>query len=142
MNTERNWGAEPLRRPTIGELDTLVISEHGRVINNTDYRSHWFCIVSEKYGGYALLVKHGGGEERIALGYGYKMKPIIDGMEKLDGDTRYLIMHQLYDVHRDARLAESGKYQRAFASGQLKKERVRGGTRTQARYRVWIERAA
>ena len=63
--SNENWGAETWRQPSIKEGDTVLFSEHGRIIGNVDRRSHWFKLVKAQYGPMALLVKHGGGEEPI-----------------------------------------------------------------------------
>lgn len=139
MEAERNWGAEPGRRPTIGALDRLVVSEHGRIVGRTDYRSHWLCIVKQEYGGYVLLVKHGGGEERIGLGFAYRMDPVLRGMEAMDSDTRYLTMYALYEMHRDAVSATDAKWRAAIAENRVERRRVRGGTRERALYHVTIK---
>lgn len=150
MSEERNWGAEAWRQPTLAPGDTMVFSECGRVIyreergqrQGTDCRSHWFCLVRQKFGGYALLVKHGGGEERVNLGYDYKMAPIAAGMALMDSDARYWLLHQFLDVHRDAASATESKYRTAFVNGTLKKKVVKGGTSRYRQYRVWIEAPA
>ena len=75
VETAENWGAEPWRKPTLGEDDIELFSEPGRVLHiggdnfNTDYRSHWFVLAQSRFGGLSLLVKHGGGQRRVHLGY-------------------------------------------------------------------------
>ena len=52
-------------------------------------------LVRMKYGGYALLVKHGRGEERVPLGF----EPTITGLlacDSLTSDQRYLTLYLLY----------------------------------------------
>ena len=60
---ERNWGAEPERMPSVRADEVVMCSEHGRVIGNTCYRSHWFIMVKPEFGRYILRVKHGAGEQ-------------------------------------------------------------------------------
>ncbi len=139
MDTEqKNWGAEPWRQPKIEEGDALIFSEHGRVLDNTCYRSHWFCVVKAQHGGYFLLVKHGGGEERFQIGWSNR---IASALVPLDSDSRYLLLYTLYHAHstakREARENTSATYNKAFVDGRLKKRKfpARGITK------VWIEPA-
>ena len=138
-----NYGADPWREPKPEEGDTVIFSEHGRSLDKTDYRSHWFMLVSQQFGGYALLVHHGGGHERINLGYlcffRGEYPRIIDAMKMMDTDARYLLLHSFYDIHKDARRAERAKVTdeltRAFIEGRLKKRKIKG----QSAYKVRIE---
>jgi len=140
-----NWGAEPWRAPKLAEGDSVLRSEYGRIIDGCssggggiDYRSHWFILVNAKYGGYAILVKHGGGEERISLGYNRRVPKIIEG---LASDDAYVLMHDMVKLagesRRNAAEAEASKYRAAFANGLLKKRKVRGSNSV----KVWIEPA-
>lgn len=140
-----NYELEAWRAPTLAEGDELLFCEHGRIVyrdeerlpgRGTDCRSHWFRIV--KNGGrFALLVKHGGGEQRVELGYNYRNQAAIFG--SLPTDARYWLMWILLEVHNDAARAAvantSETYKQAFADGRLKKRKNRG----QASCKVWIE---
>lgn len=140
---ERNYGADPWREPTADPDDTVIFSEFGRVLDHTDYRSHWFVLVKAQFGGYYLLVKHGGGQERINLGYlcfFRKGHPrVIDAMKVMDTDDRYLMLHTFYDIHKDSRRAERAKVTheltQAFVEGRLKKRKIKG----QSAYKVRVE---
>ena len=143
------WHLDPNRAPTLADGDVIVFDEPGRICYRTeerkpgsgvDCRSHWFRIVKNG-GAYALLVHHGGGEERIALGYSYKAGPIAEGMALMSSDARYWLMHQMLDLNHDAKRATESRYHSAFVNGRLKKRRVSGGSRAMARYSVWIEEA-
>jgi hypothetical protein len=132
------YETEAWREPKHYETDTVVCSEHGRIAYNIDYRSHWFVLVRGEFKHYALLVKHGGGEERIpmpAVNFGFTADVIFS----LPSDERYLMLHHLYDVYlharREAEDATAAKFKRAFVDGRLKKRRLprRGYTK------VWIE---
>jgi len=140
---ERNYGADPWREPKPEEGDTVIFSECGRSLDNTNYQSHWLMLVSQQYGGYSLLVHHGGGQERINLGYLHVFRGIpsriIQAMGQMDTDTRYLMLYTFYDIHTDTRRSEQAKVtaelKTAFAEGRLKKRKVRG----QAAYKVTVE---
>lgn len=137
---------DPLRAPALAEGDEMIYCEHGRILYRTpekkpgdgvDCRSHWFRVV--KNGGmYSLLVRHGGGDERVRLGYAYKQPETIFG--PLESDARYWLMHILLDVHHNAERAAAAStasaYKAAFVDGRLKKRKLRG----QAAVKVWIDR--
>lgn len=88
MTDERNWGAEPERAPTPADGETIVFSEYGRIMDRTDYRSHWFMLVRGKHGGFYLLVKHGAGQERFQVAWN---KRIASALEMLPSDDRYFM---------------------------------------------------
>lgn len=147
-DTERNWGAEPERAPKLAEGDVLMYCEHGRILyrrpedrtnrQGTDCRSHWFRVV--KNGGmFTLLVRHGGGEERVNLGYDYRNFPAI--LDPLDSDARYWLLWIILDVHQKAERDESARaarrYQQAFVEGRLRKRKQRGSDSV----KVWIDPA-
>lgn len=137
MNYGENWGADPRRQPTIADGDILQISEHGRIIGRVDYRSHWFCIVRQQYGGYALLVKHGGGEERIQLGHS-TIAPVVLALLAMDADSRYLALRLLHHVNREAENRTEAQWRQAAAEKRIERKRVPGGSRDRALYRVSI----
>jgi|WetSurMetagenome_2_1015567.scaffolds.fasta_scaffold89234_3 hypothetical protein len=135
-----NYGADPWREPKADEDDTVIFSEHGRVLDKTDYRSHWLMLVSDPYS-ITLLVKHGGGQERICLGYkSIYWKQMVKSLEPMDRDGRYLMLYALYALHTDTRRRASematAAMKLAFVEGRLKKRKVRG----QSAYKVTVER--
>jgi hypothetical protein len=120
------YETEQWRRPTIQKDERIVFDEHGRSLSNIDYKSHWFVVVEARYGGYWLLVKHGGGEERISLGYQYKLSGIV-ALEKLSSDERYLALYVMLDIHHhaadEARAQTAHRYQLAFLEKRLKRHK-------------------
>ena len=138
------WHLDPRRAPTLQDGDELLYCEPGRIVtrasgSGTDCRSHWFRIV--KNGGmYSLLVQHGGGEQRVRLGYEYRNPRAI--FDPLPSDARYWLMWILLEVHNAAQRAASAMaaqtYKQAFADGRLKKRKQRG----QDAVKVWIESAS
>lgn len=121
-----NWGAEKWREPKIADDETVIFSEHGRVLNKTCFRSHWHTLVKAEFGGYWLLTKHGGGEERFSLGYSFQ-STWIHAAESMDSDQRYLLLHALYNAYstggQEAREATANKYAMAFLEGRLKRRK-------------------
>jgi hypothetical protein len=137
----KGYETESWREPTTEEGDKVLFSEHGRGLDGTDYRSHWLMLVKQQFGRYALLVKHGGGQERIQLGslHHYRGRPrIIEALTAMDSDSRYLMLYTFYDIHTQSRRNENARtadtYKRAFVEGRLKKRKVRG----QSAYKVEI----
>ncbi len=134
---ERNWGAEEWRKPTLHPDDAEVFSECGRICYNIDYRSHWFVLIQSR-GLFTLIVKHGGGEERINMPR-VNFKVTAQAMIHLSSDDRYVMLHSLYDIHkqakRDAETETAQEYRKAFVDGKLRKRKLpaRGVVK------VWIE---
>ena len=103
----------------------------------TDCRSHWYRLIKPRFGPWTLLVKHGGGTERVELGHNYNNFPAI--FDPLTSDARYLLMSQLmstYQAGKDgASMRVSDAYELAFVEGRLKKRKYPN----QSTYKVWVE---
>jgi len=131
-----NWGAEQSRQPTLKDDDTLLYSEHGRVLNNVCYRSHWFKLVKAQYGPTALLVKHGGGEERIE---NYNLDLLLPALEKVESDNRYRLLYAVYRTHIEAKRKSADEtaqtYRKAFVEGRLRSRKLPA----QGKIKIWIE---
>lgn len=119
--------------PDIQDGDTLWFDEPGRC-GGLDAHSHHFRLV--KNGGrWHLLVRHGGGDERIRLG----SWPSIEALSSLDTNARYWLLHTLYYTQyyaaMDAREKERRLWTQAAAEKRIKTRKQRGrGT-----VKVWIE---
>ncbi|MEN6534498.1 MAG: hypothetical protein ABFD89_12595 [Bryobacteraceae bacterium] len=143
---DRRFGIEG-RAPVLSEGDTLIYDECGRCApkpqvkgrNSIDFHSHHFRLVKRDYGEICLLVRHGGGDERVKLGYSYTCIPEL--LEPMDSDGRYLMLHALYAAHydaaRQAREQEAAKWQQAAADKRIKTRRMP----KQGYVKVWIEPA-
>lgn len=132
----RNWGAEPERQPVPEEDDTVLYSECGRILNHVDCRSHSFKLV-KNHGQFFVLVRHGGGDERISLGYSYRQIDAI--FAPLESDLRYWLLHSFMDLYHDTKRAAidqtADKFRKAFVDGRLKKRKLPA----QGAVKVWIE---
>lgn len=131
-----NWGAEEWRQPEPLVNDIVLYAECGRIARKVDYRSHSFKLVKPEFGPFTLLVRHGGGDERIELGYGHR--GIEQIFSKLDSDERYLLMYELRELYAvgrsEGRKQASAEYREAFADDRLKKRKCpRRGLK------IWIE---
>ena len=141
-NSQCTYGIEG-RAPALLDGDTLIYDEEGRCspqINgngSTDYHSHHLRMVSEGSDSYCLLVRHGAGDERIDLGYGYRR--LRELLAPMDSDSRYLMLYALYSVHKDAarkaRDATNCLWEKAAAEKRIKTRKARGGSAV----KVWIE---
>lgn len=83
-------------------------------------------LVRMKYGGYALLVKHGGGEERVPLGFEHTITGLL-ACDSLTSDQRYLTLYLLYNTYRETKRitknTEGSFYRVAFLEGRLKRKK-------------------
>lgn len=128
----------PVDAPSIALVsETVILDEPGRCGNGVgDCHSHHFTVVKQQYGGLVLLVRHGGGDERIALGY---RCALIDLIEPLGTHERYKALHSIYNVASTAAKAARDKtlhtWQQAAAEGRIKTRKQRGSNTV----KVWIE---
>ncbi|WP_264598861.1 hypothetical protein [Rhodoblastus acidophilus] len=138
-----NHGREAWRQPPHAEDEELLFHEPGRILpsvhegaGGTDCRSHSFKIIKPRFANYVLIVQHGGGIERVDLGYSRRT---VNAFAQMDSDTRFRLMWSILDVHtnakREAAEATAKTFREAFVQGRLKKRHLpaRGTTR------VWIE---
>lgn len=133
----KTFGVYPVRPPTLGEGETLLADEPGRC-GGIDSHSHHYRVV-RRYGSLALLVAHGGGEERMDLSiYG----PTVDALLAMEANTRYFMLNALYHAHSDGvdkgSMDTREEYVGAFISGRLKKRKSPGRNY----HKVWIEPTA
>lgn len=141
-NDEMSYWDQDLYAPPLREGDELIYDECGRCspqVNgkgDVDYHSHHLRLVKNT-GMHYLLVKHGGGVERVAVGASYTR--IAELLEPMDSDQRYLMMYRLYAIHRgatqEAKTNERDKWRRAAAEKRIRTRKVRGRDRVY----VWIE---
>ena len=124
----------PVNPPKLGERDELLADEPGRC-GGLDSHCHHYRLV-KSLGSIALLVKHGGGEERMRLS-----GPIRDTLLGLDSTARYWLMNAIYHAYSDgqheARSATASTWRKAAAEKRIKTRKQRGGDSV----KVWIEHA-
>lgn len=95
----KSFSTRPVNAPTLGPRDVMVFDEPGRC-GGIDAHSHHFTLVKE-HNAYILLVRHGGGDERIRLCSVTRF--LADTLADLDSNARYWFLHLLYSTHEDAR---------------------------------------
>ena len=128
-------GTRPIHAPTPAEGDTVLFDEPGRC-GGLDAHSHHFIVVKAQYGGFFLLVMHGGGQEQIALGY---RNYLIETLPRLDTTDRYWILHDLYSALREYGKAERTRERHVWQDAAREKRiKTRKGRGTNS-VTVWIE---
>lgn len=129
--------------PALNDSDQLICDEPGRCGHGVgDAHSHHFRIVKQAHHGYALLVRHGGGDERLELSvWAGREGNAVSTLLSLDSNARYAMLHTLYSVAKDAALfarnAEAHSWRTAAAEKRIKTRKARGIHNKNVR--VWIE---
>lgn len=117
--------------PALSDGETLVRDEPGRC-GGLDSHCHHYCLTM-RHANYYLLVRHGGGDERIPL-----FNPEADAMKGLDSTSCYWIMSAIYHANaegkRIARQAADLHWRRAAAEKRIKTRKLRGAKGV----KVWI----
>lgn len=131
----KSFSTRPPNPPALAEDDELLYDMPGRC-GGTDSHSHHFRVVKPRFGDYALLVRHGGGDERLPLGYDKKLVGPLDAM---DDTTRYWFLMRLHQVHADAIRTATEEtntvWRKAAAEGRIKTRKQRGRDAV----KVWID---
>ena len=133
-NNQNEVGTRPVSPPTLQDDDVLIFDEPGRCEKGKgDAHSHHFRVVS-KGCFYWLLVRHGGGDERIPI-----RECAIPAMMLSTSYGRYWMLYTIYAAHRDARILghknERAIWTAAAAEKRIKTRKHRGT----GEVRVWID---
>jgi hypothetical protein len=128
-------GVYRVNAPELEPGDQLLRDEPGRC-GGSDSHSHHYRLVKSEGGSLNLLVRHGGGDERVRLS-----KTVERVLLESDSDTCYWLLNTIYVAYSDgahqARSATASTWQRAAAEKRIKTRKQRGSDRV----KVWIERA-
>src|SRR5689334_2089997 len=115
----------PINPPNLQDGDVLLHDEEGRC-GGLDSHSFHYRVVRAS-GGLDLLVRHGGGDERIPLRGG---KMFADVLASLDSTNRYWLLNTLFHVQSDAarkaRDREAERWRTAAAQKRIKVRKQRG----------------
>lgn len=129
----KNVSTRPVNPPALADRDVLLFDEPGRC-GGMDSHCHHYRLV--KNSGHELLVRHGGGDERIRVSL-----PRGFTLEAMDSNTRYWILNAMYHAYSDGRsdgtLSESLRWRKAHNDGRVKRRKLRG----QNQFKIWIEPA-
>jgi hypothetical protein len=116
----------PVNPPNLQDGDVPLYDEAGRC-GDLDSHSYHYMVVRAKTGNLDLLVRHGGGDERIRLS-GPKMFEVV--LASLDSTNRYWLLNTLYhaqcDAARNARDKEAERWRTAAAQKRIKVRKQRG----------------
>jgi hypothetical protein len=115
----------PLDPPTLNENEALIYDEPGRC-GGLDSHCHHYRLVRH-YGSVYLLVRHGGGDERMRLS---STPTLLDTLATLDSNARYWIFNAMYHAHshgaRDARSREQERWRTAALDKRIRVRRRQG----------------
>jgi hypothetical protein len=122
----------PVNPPDLKPTETLLYDEPGRC-GGLDSHSHHYRVVSE-YGSLTLVVRHGGGDERISL-----YKPTLNALAALDSNARYWMLHAIDSAHgkgrREGQETETMRWRKAAAEKRIKTRKM---PKSQT-VKVWID---
>lgn len=120
--------------PALKDGDVVLYDEPGRC-GGIDSHCHHLTVV-ENGRAFAIMVRHGGGDERLPLGH--RGESIVEPLALMDSNTRYWFLLKIMSLTRDLQTAARDEtrrtYAQAFVDGRLKKGRPRNGA-----YHVTIE---
>ncbi len=111
--------------PDLAEGEALLYDEPGRC-GGSDSHSYHFRVTTERARVY-LLVRHGGGDERMEFGWENTM---LAPLSSLDSNGRYWLLcaayHGMKKAVRDAREEVNATWNFAAAEGRIKTRKQRG----------------
>lgn len=129
-----NPSIRPPQPPTIQNEDVLLFDEPGRC-GGIDSHSHHYRVVQE-YGTLFLLVRHGGGDERIRLSL-YKKQPEV--FIHLSSNARYWLLNAIYHAYSDGKRrgdeAATSEWRTAAIEKRIRTRKAKGYNSAKA----WIE---
>ena len=118
----KNVGTREPNPPELQPDETLLHDEPGRC-GGIDSHCHHYRVV-KSHGSLWLLVRHGGGDERLRLS-----GPVINGLEILAG-ARYWTLNAIYHAYADGRRAgkqaECDTWRKAAAERRIEVRKIRG----------------
>jgi len=112
--------------PELAEGDGLLFDEPGRCGWRLDSHCHHYRVVGPDF---ALLVRHGGGVERVRLSNGLA---VVNALQALDSDGRYWLLNTIHHAQSDANRrgrANESRYWHLAALDKRIRVRTRHGQR-------------
>jgi|SRR5215216_5426319 len=130
-NINDDPSVRPVNPPSLKDTDLLLRDEPGRC-GGIDSHCHHYRLVKSS-GSLMLLVRHGGGDERLRLS-----GPLESMLDHLDSTDCYWALNAIYHAYSDGKRAGSEKtadnWRRAAAEKRIKTRKARGSQTV----RVWI----
>jgi len=115
----------PPAPPELLEGDVLLADEPGRCGRGIDSHSYHFRLVKDRFNACFLLVKHGGGAERIRFG----RLATINAFVMTANQDRYWVLqaayHAISDARQQATEAVANYWRQAAAEKRIKTRRLR-----------------
>lgn len=131
----KSFGTRPIAPPALAEGDELSYDEPGRC-GGVDSHSHHFRVVKAQFGGWFLLVRHGGGDERISLGF----RSFVPGiMRDMDSNARYWLLQNIYNIQADAVRVANDKKESAWRQAAAEKRIKTRKQPNRGMVKVWID---
>lgn len=119
-------GVRPVNPPDVKQGETIIYDEPGRC-GGLDSHCHHYR-VTQHYSSVFLLVRHGGGDERLSFGGCDRV--LLRSLAALDSNNRYWMLNALYhaasDYARVARQKERNVWQVAAMEKRIKVRKGRG----------------
>ena len=130
-NSTDNPGVRPVNPPSLKDNDQLLRDLPGRC-GGLDSHSYHYRLV-KSYGSLVLLVRHGGGDERLHLS-----GPLANVLDHLDSTACYWTLNALYHAYSDGKRSGSettdNNWRKAAVEKRIKTRKERGTNNV----RVWI----
>ena len=130
-NSTDNPGVRPVNPPSLKDNDQLLRDLPGRC-GGLDSHSYHYRLV-KSYGSLVLLVRHGGGDERLHLS-----GPLEGVLDHLDSTACYWTLNALYHAYSDGKRSGSettdNNWRKAAVEKRIKTRKERGTNNV----RVWI----
>lgn len=124
---EHKPSIRPVSPPALNEYETVLIDAPGRC-GGIDSHSHHFIVTSS----HDLLVKHGGGEERIRISNSKAVLGAIDAATSIGvaEHNAYWLLHAIYQAHHYGQIkgadTERGIWSQAAIDKRIKLRRRSG----------------
>lgn len=131
----KQFSTRQVNPPDLIDGDTLVYDEPGRC-GGIDSHCHHYRVV-KRLGSLTLLVRHGGGDERLPLSlYGQNQQGILS---TLDSNSRYWVLNAIYHAYRDGEQRGEQKESLMWRKAAVEKRIRTRKLPNQQFHRVWIE---
>lgn len=125
----------PVNPPKIENSDEIIFDEAGRC-GGIDSHSYHYRLIKSHLDGISLLVRHGGGDEKISFLSNSKM--LVNVLKSLDSNGRYWILNAIYraqlSASSKARKEEEEIWRTALAEKRVKTRKIRN----QEAIKIWI----
>lgn len=128
-----------MEKPETANSQELIINIQGPVIqgenHSVTYESYNLSVVKD-YNLYYLLVRHGGGQEKIRLSTA--IKTMLGALQKMTDVEAFSVLFSIYDAHKRSARESADKTARHWLKAATENRIKRRKVRNQNRIKVWI----